>query len=250
MLPAHLHPPSFYADPFWNSQRDFQTSPLPLSLIQLIKWICKSRTPECSAPSYSAQKMWPKLLISFISLSSPSSELLSSLHSCCGRRWSSQWPADIWGCWGAHVCHLLQFSYCPSHIQKIAESKSLSSVFSYNFQSSCHTQPGRERGKPGIRHIACRGNMGKHTHTPQSNKQPFKAQKTTEFIFLALKIRKQDGIEFLIAAQGSCAASVRCDAVFQAGGHCRRAQLHQMEFKALLSNVIHSLFPEGKKAKK
>ena len=88
------------------------------------------------------------------------------------------------------------------------------------------------------------------TRTPQSNEQPFKAQKTTEFLFLALKIWKQDGINFLIAAQGSRAASVTCDAVFQAGGHCRRARLHQMEFKALLSNVIHSLFPGGEKAKK
>lgn len=88
------------------------------------------------------------------------------------------------------------------------------------------------------------------TRRPQSNEQPFKAQKTTEFIFLALKIRKQDGIRFLIAAQGSCAASVTRDAAFHAGGHCRRAQLHQMEFKALLSNVIHSLFPGGGKGKK
>lgn len=88
------------------------------------------------------------------------------------------------------------------------------------------------------------------TRTPPSNEQPFKAQKTTEFIFFALKIQKQYGIEFLIAAQGSRAASVTRDAVFQAGGHCRRARLHQMEFKALLSNVIHSLFPGEKKAKK
>lgn len=105
--------------------------------------------------------------------------------------------------------------------------------------------------KAGHQAHCLQGKCGQaRAHTPQSNKQPFKAQKTTEFIFLALKIQKQDGIEFLIAAQGSCAASVRCDAVFQAGGHCRRAQLHQMEFKALLSNVIHSLFPGGKKAKK
>lgn len=88
------------------------------------------------------------------------------------------------------------------------------------------------------------------TRRPQSNDQPFKAQKTTEFIFLALKIRKQDGIGFLTAAQGSCAASVTRDAAFHAGGHCRRAQLHQMEFKALLSNVIHSLFLGGGGRKK
>lgn len=81
------------------------------------------------------------------------------------------------------------------------------------------------------------------TGTPQSNEQPFKAQKATKFIFLSLKIQKQDGIEFPITAQRSHAASVTSDAVFQAGGHCRKAQLHQMEFKALLSNVIHSLFP-------
>lgn len=55
--------------------------PLPLSLIQLINWICKSRPPESSAPVHSAQKMWLKLLISFIFLPSLSSELLFSLHS-------------------------------------------------------------------------------------------------------------------------------------------------------------------------
>lgn len=87
------------------------------------------------------------------------------------------------------------------------------------------------------------------THTPQRNEQPFTAQKIPEFILLAPEIQKQDRIKFLIAAQGSHAASVTRDAVFQAGGHCRRAQLHQMEFKALLSNVIHSLFPGGKQQK-
>lgn len=45
--------------------------------------------------------------------------------------------------------------------------------------------------------------------------EPLKAQKTTEFIFLALKIGKQDGIKFLTTAQDSSSASVTHDAVFR-----------------------------------
>lgn len=153
------------------------------------------------------------------------------------------------------MCLLLQFSYSPSfsggrrHIQKISESKGLSRVSSQNCHCSCHTQEAEkeERWASGI---SLAGKTWASTRTPQSNEQPFKAQKPTEFIFFSLKIQKQDVIEFPITAKGSHAASVTSDAVFQAGGHYRRAQLHQVEFKALLSNVIHSLFPGGKKKAK
>ena len=62
----YLQPPSFYTEPSWSSQQNFQTPPRPLSLMELVKPVWKSRAPESSAPIYSAQKMWPKLLISFI----------------------------------------------------------------------------------------------------------------------------------------------------------------------------------------
>lgn len=40
------------------------------------------------------------ILVFFISLFSPSSDLLSSLLADLnGKRWSSQWTADIWRCW-------------------------------------------------------------------------------------------------------------------------------------------------------
>lgn len=109
------------------------------------------------------------IVVSFISLFSPSSDLLSPLPADLnGKRWSSQWPADIWRCWREDTCLLLQFSYSPSfsggggHVQKVSESKRLSCVSSQNCHCSCHMQPGRERGKLGIRHISCRGNVGKN----------------------------------------------------------------------------------------
>lgn len=135
------------------------------------------------------------LVVSFISLSSPSSDLLSFLPANLkGRRWSSQWPADIWRCWREDVypstVFLLSFLLRGGgHIQKISESKSLSCVSSQNCCCSCHMQPGRERGKLGIRDITCRGNVGKHRNTseqwaafrsPESNKIYFPFTENTE----------------------------------------------------------------------
>lgn len=77
------------------------------------------------------------------------------------------------GVWGEDMCPLLHFSYSPSpsgwwgHTQKTSESKSLICGASHNCQSFCHIQPRRERVKPGVRHTACRGNVGKHTHTSE-----------------------------------------------------------------------------------
>lgn len=196
------------------------------------------------------------IVVSFISFFSPSSDLLSTL------------PADLNGKSGVH-----------SGLQTFEGAGEKTRVSFYSFPILLPSQeeedtfrryqkakgwavcPPRTAIAPATRSQADKeeswasgtslaGEMWARTWRPQRNGQPFKAQKTTEFIFLSLKIQKQDGIQFPITAQGSHAASVTSDAVFQAGGHCRRAQQHQMEFKALLSNVIHSLFPGGEKKQK
>lgn len=176
--------------------------------------------------------MWPKLLISFISFSSPSSELLSSLHSC----WF-QWEKMEFSV----ACRYLRVlgrrrvlfysspTLLPSqeeHTFKRYQKAKSWAVCPPTTVRAPATRSQAEKEESRVSGMLAAEETWASTRTPLSNEKPFKVQKTTKFIFLALKIQKQDGIEFLIAAEGSRAASVTHDAVFQAGGHCRRAQLH------------------------
>jgi len=188
----------------------------------------------------------------------PQNSPLSIPADCNGRRWEFPAVWQMFGGVGEKTCvpfyssptlwvsSNLTGSMVLQHLRKIPVSASLSCGSSHGGQGSCHVQSGREGDKLGT---SLAGQTWASTRTSRSNGQPFKVQKTTGFYFLCIKNMGRDGMESPVPAQGSCAASVTRDAVVWAGGHCRRARLHQMEFKALLSNVIHSLFPGAQKKK-
>lgn len=116
-------------------------------LIKLIK----------SAPTYSVQKNVAKIDFLHPSFFSFLRTPLSA-PADFNRRPSSSGLHTSRGCW-EKMCY-----FPPFHEE---DTESLRCASSHYCQSSCHTQPARERGKPSIRHIARRGNMGKHTHTSE-----------------------------------------------------------------------------------
>lgn len=132
--------------------------------------MCKSRTPESRAPIYPVQKNVTVIIVSFISLFSPSSDLFSSLPADLnGKTWSSQWPADICRCWRGPVSpstvFLLSFLLRrrKTHSEDIRKQKLQLCVLPELSLLLPHAG-GREREKLGIRHIPCRGKVEAHEH--------------------------------------------------------------------------------------
>lgn len=142
------------------------------------------------------------LVVSFISLSSPSSDLLSFLPANLkGRRWSSQWPADIWRCWREDVypstVFLLSFLLRRrrTHSEDIRKQKLELCVLPELLLLLPHAARQRKRkaGHQGHHLQRKRGQAQEHLRAMSSLSKPRKQQNLFSFHW---KYRNRMGLNF------------------------------------------------------